>query len=234
MLEKIQGTDLANTLYSVFLVIGYIVSIVAGLLYRRKFDINFVKMLLLVVLTFAFLSLLTMVLFWLECGYPGTGTVSIVRAFPYLMFIIWLLSKLLKLKWSTACDFIAPLICLQLGIALIGCVFVGCCKGYPCEWGIYNIDYNGKAFPIQIVEVVAVLIISAFLFWYNKKFAYNSGGSTLPIMSIVFGLTRFFIEFGRNNEKILFECSSISFHALFMVLVGMVVLYNLPTQKAKV
>jgi prolipoprotein diacylglyceryltransferase len=42
----------------------------------------------------------------------------------------------------------------------------------------------------------------------------------MPMMLICFGIGRFLIEFARDSEKIWLGCSSISFHALFMVIVG--------------
>ena len=43
----------------------------------------------------------------------------------------------------------------------------------------------------------------------------------MPIMLMLFGFTRFFWEFFRDNEKLWMGCSSLAFHALFMGIVGL-------------
>jgi len=52
-------------------------------------------------------------------------------------------------------------------------------------------------------------------------------------MLIMFGVTRFILEFFRDNEKILLGCSSLSFHALFMALVGGVAMIVIFAKKRK-
>jgi prolipoprotein diacylglyceryltransferase len=39
-------------------------------------------------------------------------------------------------------------------------------------------------------------------------------------MLVLFGSSRFCFEFLRDNEKLLFGCSNLAFHALFMFVVG--------------
>jgi hypothetical protein len=233
LLEKIQGTDLANGFYNAFFVIGLLTAFAFGIWYRKRFNISVWKATLLVAMFFVALLAWTFVHFQIESGFTGIGTKSVVRAMPYLMLIIWPISALLKLKWAKACDFFAPLVCLYLGIAQIGCVFAGCCEGYPCKWGIYNYRYDGLAFPIQVVELISVLALFFVMLQYNKKHNYQSGGKAVPIMLIIFGAMRFLWEFARNNKKIFMGCSAISFHALFMVLVGIETFFTIQDMTRK-
>ena len=236
MLKNIQGTALADGLYNAFFVIGLLAAFSFALWYRKKYNFPLLKTVLLVIMGFILLLAWTMIHFQIESGFTGIGTKSVVRAMPYLMLILWPIALLLKLKWAYACDFFAPLVCLYLGIAQIGCVFAGCCEGYPCKWGIYNDRYDGLAFPIQIIELVSILALFFIVLWYNQKQNYHGYGKSIPIMLIAFGAMRFLWEFARNNTKIFAGCSSISFHALFMVVVGIEALFtiqDLNEKKAK-
>ena len=206
--------------YNVFLVMGLLAAVCFGLWYGKKYNIPVLKVLLLVIMVFVLLLAWTSIHFLVESGFTAQGTNSVVRAMPYLMLMIWPVATLLKIKAGTAYNLFAPLACLYLGIAQFGCIFAGCCGGYPAKWGIYCYRYNGPAFPIQIIEAISVLAIFLVMLWRNKKCKYNSDGKSLPIMLMIFGAMRFILEFARNNEKIWLGCSALAFHALFMVAVG--------------
>ena len=59
-----------------------------------------------------------------------------------------------------------------------------------------------------------------YLFFRHKSRNWVADGLEIPIMLILFGSTRFVWEFFRDNPKILWGCSNLSFHALFMFVVG--------------
>ena len=166
-------------------------------------------------------------MFWIESGFTNFGGNNIVRGFIYIPLIAFPVAKILKISWLKMCDFIAPCVCLTHGISHIGCIFVGCCEGYPSGFGLYNYRYGDPLFPVQLFESLTALVIFVALVYWNKKSNYNTHGKSFPIMLILFGSTRFMWEFARNNEKILLGCSSLAFHALFMVIVGGIVFYYL-------
>lgn len=233
MLESIQHTVWKDVFYNAFLVIGLLTAISFGIWYRKRFKFSVWNAILLSSTGFIVLLIWTVVHFQIESRFTGVGTQSVVRAMPYLMLMVWLLAAMLKLKWDDACDFFAPLVCLYLGIAQMGCIFAGCCQGYPCNWGIYNYHYDGFAFPIQIIEIISIFVLFFVILWYNKQHNYKSNGQAIPIMLIVFGLMRFLWEFARNNEKLFAGCSAISFHALFMVAVGIEMLFTIQDIKSR-
>ena len=164
---------------------------------------------------------------WMESGFREFGGKNIVRSFVYIPLIAFGIAKLFKIKWKLMCDFMTPFICLAVAVGRIGCIFAGCCRGYPCSWGIYNYYYRGLSFPVQIFEILTLAIIFGCVLWLNHKNAYSGKGTTYPIMLILYGGTRFFWEFARNNEKLWLGCSALSFHAIFMVIVGSEMLFAL-------
>ena len=114
----------------------------------------------------------------------------------------------------------APL--LVHGMSHLGCIFYGCCSGYPCSWGVYNSFFKDYRFPTQPIEAVAALAIVVYLFFRAKKRNYVPDGLEYPIMLVLFGSSRFLFEFLRDNEKMFWGISNLAIHALFMFVVGIV------------
>ena len=84
---------------------------------------------------------------------------------------------------------------------------------------------TGKnAFPFQVVNAIVIAAIVVYLLRRSKKLDYVPDGKQYPIMLILFGSTKFLTEFLAYNEKLIFGCSILSFHALFMTIVGLVTL----------
>lgn len=224
MIRNIQGTAVAEIIYYGFHVLGFLFVFLFNAWYGKKREISATQATITTVCVYSITYIWIYVLFWIESGFTNFGGNNIVRGFIYIPLIAYPVAKLLKINWVKMCDFIAPCVCLCHGISHIGCIFSGCCAGYPSDWGIYNRRYGGLAVPVQIFEAMTALLIFGILVAMNRKKNYVSDGKSFPIMLILFGSTRFLWEFGRNNEKIWLGCSSLAFHALFMALVGAVAL----------
>jgi prolipoprotein diacylglyceryltransferase len=106
------------------------------------------------------------------------------------------------------------------GISHFGCIFFGCCYGYPYSRGIYNPFHKDLKFPTQPIEAMGAVAVVIYLFHRAKKKNYVPDGLEYPVMLTLFGSPRFLFEFLRDNEKLLFGCSNLAFHALFMFVVG--------------
>ena len=224
MLEYIQQTPLANVLYYTFHVLGFVCVFIFNAWYGKKREIPIRKSALTTVLVYAATYVWIYIQFWIESGFANFGGNNIVRGFVYIPLIAYPVALLLKINWTKMCDFIAPCVCLSHGVSHIGCIFVGCCEGYPAKWGIYNYRYLDPLVPVQIFEALTALAIFAGLVYFNRRKNYTTDGTSYPIMLILFGFTRFLWEFARYNPKIWLGCSSLSFHALFMAVVGAVAL----------
>lgn len=224
MLEQIQGTPTASYIYYAFHVLGFICVFLFNAWYSKKRNISIPKSTITTILVYGATYAWIYIQFWIESGFTAFGGNNIVKGFVYVPLFIYPVAKLLKIRFATMCDIIAPCVCIVHGISHWGCIFAGCCYGYPSNWGIYNIQYDRKAFPVQIFEALTALIIVAILVYWAKKNKYETTGKAYPVMMIMFGTTRFLWEFARNNYKIWLGCSSLAFHALFMALVGGIVL----------
>ena len=209
-------------LYYGFHVLGFLLVFIFNIWHGRKRGILPTKSIIITILVYGLTYIWIYILFWIESGFTNFGGNNIVRGFVYIPLIAYPVTKLFKISWGKMCDFIAPCVCLSHGVSHIGCIFTGCCAGYPSDWGIYNFRYDGPAFPVQIFEAITALAIFTYLVYMNPKSNYNTCGKSYPLMIILFGSTRFLWEFARNNKKIFMGCSSLAFHALFMFVVGII------------
>lgn len=207
-------------LYDVFFVLGF-VAIFFFFLWRGKyFGVSPLKSVLIVLVVYPSLVLWMFVQYWLETGNFGGN--NIVRTFVYMPLVAYPAAKLFKLTWKQICDLLAPAACIVQSVSHWGCIFTGCCQGYPSSWGIYNPSTQQVCFPSQPLEALTSLAIILILMWREKKNNYKIDGLSMPIMLILFGGTRFIWEFFRDNDKLWLGCSALAFHALFMCVAGII------------
>lgn len=221
MIKAVYELGFHNFLYYVFHVIGYILVLIFNLWYGKKYDIKYWKSIVTTFIVYGVTYIWIYIQFWIESGFTNFGGNNMVRGFVYIPLFALAVALPLKIKWRKMCDFIAPCVCISFGVSHIGCIFAGCCQGYPSSFGIYHPFAETTLFPVQLFEAATALIIVGFLVYRSKKRNYVSDGISFPLMLLCYGSTRFLWEFARDNEKILWGCSSLSFHALFMAIVGL-------------
>ena len=224
LIRAMYESGMASVVYYSFHVLGFLAVALFNLWYCKKYGITRTQALLTTLVVYAITYVWIYILSWAESGFREFGGNNIVRGFVYIPLIAWPVGRLFRIRWSKLCDFIAPCVCLAQGVSHIGCIFTGCCHGFECSWGIYHGPYQVTMFPIQLFESLTALLIVVILVLWAKKTNYVSRGVAFPWMLVMFGSTRFLWEFGRVNLKILWGCSSLAFHALFMAVVGAVLI----------
>ncbi len=227
----IHEMGIAKTLYDIFFALGFVSVFLVCVFYGRKIGLKLWQSIVTVLIVYPVAVLLMMVLCWIESGFRNFGQNNIVRVFIYIPLIAYPVAKLLKIEWKTICDLLALGPLAVHGISHFGCIFVGCCAGYPFPWGIYQMQSETYLFPNQPIEALAAVVIIIILLIRAKKNKYVPTAETYPLMLVMFGSSRFLFEFLRNNEKILWGCSSLSFHALFMFVVGVIALIIIRRKK---
>ena len=220
MIKTVFEAGLSLPMYYVFHILGYLCVLFFNIWFGEKYNIKRWQSILTTFVVYGITYIWIYIQYWIESGFTDFGGNNMVRGFVYIPLIALPVACILKIKWKNMCDFIAPCVCISFGISHIGCIFVGCCKGFPNSWGIYHPYEKITLFPVQLFEAATALIIVLLLVYRVKKISYRSDGLSFPIMLLCYGSTRFFWEFARNNRKILWGCSSLAFHALFMALVG--------------
>lgn len=212
-------------LYNLFFVLGLVGLSIYLLSVCKKYDISRIKAVIFIALVYSSTLVWMFFLFWADTGFTAFGGNNIVRVFWWLGVFVFPVSKLLKLDYFKCLDFVSPCLCINHGIAHLGCIFAGCCNGYPCSWGVYNPVLNDRRFPIQPIEALVAIGIAVYIAYRENKKGYGKGvdGLSFPLMLMIFGYSRFIIEFFRDNEKLFWGISSLALHALLNAAIGTLV-----------
>lgn len=114
--------------------------------------------------------------------------------------------------WPTF-DVFAPGIALGHAIGRAGCFMAGCCWGHATTlpWGVTFTDpftgsYVGTPLgvplhPTQIYEMLAETAILLFLLWLERGHGRNFPGRTFWTYILLYGLSRYGIEFFRGDPR---------------------------------
>ena len=230
----------STTYYNMIGTVGLVIALLYSLFHATKFKIKLWKAFIIIaVVCFGQMGLQSIILPILQyiryTHFLGINTAvnSIVRTFVFLPIIALPLAKIFKYKFGRVCDAIVMFPLLRSAIAQIACIFPGCCAGYEWEYGIYNIKTEHYHFPTPILETILTLIIFAYLVYRTHKKKYVSDGTLYPLMMVLYGIMRFICEMLRDNEKIFIGINALGLHAIFMCLVGLIVLYLIKKKKVK-
>lgn len=218
ILQKIKdGTHVQA--YGMAGTIGQILLFVVVLWYVWRMRLHPLKAIPVAYLGYLFTSVWNGFLLTVLSGLQSNSS-NLAVAFVYLLPVSWLFAKLFRMPWHTVSELITFGVLAFHVAGRSGCIFTGCCYGYPCEWGLYSLATGYKVFPIVIVESLMTFGILLFLLIRTQRKSYVPDGKTLPWMLLLYGVGRFVTEFFRDNDKIFIGCSDIAFHALFMAVVG--------------
>ena len=221
-LHWVEARGLNSPLYDTIWLAGTVAVFLYFLCNRKNYRVSFGKAVAFLAVVYTASVLWMFFLYWVVNGFRGWGGNNIVRIFPWVAVFAYPVSKLLKLDFEKMCDYIAPVLCLQHGVSHLGCIFGGCCYGYAWSHGAYNHVLGYNTFPIQPIEAVVALAIVIIIVCRERKKKYMPDGLSYPVMLMLFGYTRFLLEFARDNGKLFLGISELALHALLAALVGTV------------
>lgn len=158
----------------------------------------------------------------------GFNFVRIINFFPLYYIVVAIIFKDSVLKIS---DYLAPIGGLIFGITHFGCFFEGCCHGFPSKFGFYSNVAKTVCFPIQLIEAIVGLIIGFVLIFMGKRKIQQ--GCLYPWYMVMYGGTRFIFEFFRDNEKLFYNISELSLHALASFIIGVVTIFIINAKRKK-
>ena len=121
-----------------------------------------------------------------------------------------LLIRRYRLSFWKVTDAFAPGVALGQSIGREGCFAAGCCWGRPTDvpWGvefgelahrITGVPTGVHLHPTQLYESVATLLIFLFLYWLHRRKRFD--GQVIGAYAVLYGLTRFTIEFFRDDPR---------------------------------
>ena len=231
LIKSIYEQGSTGTVYWAFHALGFLTVFLFVLWFGRKIHMKLWQSAVTVLIVFPIVYGWMFVQYWIESGFTRWGGNNIVRVFPYIPLAGLIITALFKVKWKDISHLLAYAPLVVHGTSHFGCIFLGCCNGYPAKWGLYQPNTGAILFPIQPIEAVAAWAIFGILLLRAKRRKYNSDGLEYPIMLMLFGSTRFIFEFFRANEKLWLGCSGLAFHALFMFVVGLVAYFVISRKK---
>ena len=220
LIHSVVDVGQGTLLYNIFFALGFVVVIIYTIINCKNYGISRGKALLFSFSVYTVTVLWMFFLYWMESGFKNWGGNNIVRIFIWVPVVAYPFCKLMKLDWLTTCEFLAPCPAMVQGISHYGCIFKGCCQGYAWTHGIWNPALDYKTFPTQPIEACVAVAVVVFVLIRQKKQNYKVDGLTYPLMLILYGYSRFLLEFLRDNNKLFFGISDLAIHALVMGLIG--------------
>lgn len=221
------GGAIAAMVFQFFYLLGY----------KKKYRFSLKQFLIMFFISLPLQYFSMFFLAWVENGFTNWGANNIIRAFVYFPLFFALGAKAAKVPAGKVIDFAAPSQALNQAIGHFVCPFAGCCQGYACSWGIWNPLLDERVFPNQWLECLVALAIFIYLYRLAEREKYVGTGRVYAMFLVIFGGTRFLLEFLRDNDKLFFGVSNLALHASFMVLVGTIWLImlnkNAPIQGKK-
>ena len=184
--------------------------------YIKKFRIDLEKAFLL---AFSIVPFAVSAIF-ITGNLDSVGGFNWVRAVIFIPIVIYLLCLAIDMPFTKTMDFLAPCAALHHGIAHIFCIFPGCCFGYPCSFGIWNKDAQDYLFPVQLFESATSLLVFWYMVWYAKKKNYKLHGISYAQYLFLFGLTRTFWEFFRDNTPQRWQISTFQYYSFAAFVLG--------------
>ena len=233
LIYTIHEAGLGKVFYDIFFFLGFVTVLVGLIWFGKKLEFPMWKVAVTVLIVYPLVVLWMFIMYWMESGFTNWGGNNIVRIFVYVPVIGLPVAHMLKLDGKKTLSLLACAPLLVHGMSHFGCIFFGCCSGYPWEYGIYNPFYQDYRFPIQSIEALGAVAIVVYLCFRAKKRNYVPDGMEYPLMLVLFGSSRFLFEFFRSGEKMIWGISNLAFHALFMFVVGVIWIWWIKKEKKK-
>lgn len=182
-----------NSEFLLFLGLGTVAMLIPILIISLKYGIKIWKSVLVALALTITGTIGTYIWFFVEASWFGGrsyyGAVFIVP----LIFIFF--SKIIRIPYGELMDLCAPSECLMLAIMKYQCLVEGCCGGRA----LYVLEGKDVCFPSQITELVNALLIMVALMLIALIGKGKWRGKIYPWYLIVYGVTRFILNFLRDD-----------------------------------
>jgi len=154
-------------------------------------------------------------------------SVNMGIAFLFFSIIIAIISYTLKVPVMVALDAVAPVYLLGRGVAIIGCIFYGCCHGFASSIGIYSSIAETITFPTVMIDVLLSCLIVLYLVFLAKKNRYYGDGRIFAMSMVLFGILRVVIDILRDNQKLFLMLTIEGFFGILYVIMGVFTFWKL-------
>ncbi len=183
----------------------------------------------------------------------SSGGLVVYGGFLFGITFALIFIKIRRLPLGKVADLFAPVLAMGVGFARTGCNLAGCCWGLPLSsdhpLALALSHFKAEApvrqfyasqmnmafestyvWPAQIISALNGFILFAILLFiyykYRDRFKFN--GLLFLIFLMLYSVTRFLIEFIRNDtDKSFFGLSAAQFIGIFVFLIAVILMvYN--------
>ena len=133
-------------------------------------------------------------------GLNDSTNVAIFGAVAFTPFLMLLFPGVLR-NWKSIMDMLAPCGFTILTCAKFGCFISGCCYGVECSFGVHYLNVEGLRFPVQLFEVISMILILVFTQLYFRNTKHFIKGTIYPVTFGIYSAVRFVWEFFRYYEE---------------------------------
>lgn len=241
--------------YGVLLAVAYLAALQLAVVRARRIGIDGTKIMDLgIYLIIAALVGAKLMLIAVDVKYfiaQPREILSLVRAggvfygglIAALLVAVWLVRRYNLALWTTA-DLFAPGIALGHVIGRFGCLMAGCCYGRPTTmpWAITFTNPEAAAnvgtplgvplHPTQLYDAGAELAILLILLFTERR-GRTFSGRTFWLYVLLYGISRFVIEFFRGDDRgVILGVSTSQFVSLIAVPLSVIMLVRLRARAA--
>lgn len=150
---------------------------------------------------------------------PATGGRAILGGVIGGWIAVELMKRVMGLRRRTG-DAFALALAGGEAVGRIGCYFNACCYGEACSapWAVYQ--HGAWRHPAQIYSAIVAACIFGALLWFRPRLP--TVGSLFRVYLLLFGGTRFLLEFVRYRDSLHFGLSTMQWFCLELVVVAVV------------
>ena len=107
-------------------------------------------------------------------------------------------------------------------VGRIGCHLNGCCYGERCDapWAI--LQHGAKRYPAQLLSAATAAAIFGFLLWLSGRRERLREGDLFRVYLLLFGTTRFGLEFVRWRESLVMGLSPMQWFCLDLIVIAII------------
>jgi phosphatidylglycerol:prolipoprotein diacylglycerol transferase len=158
---------------------------------------------------------------WFTVLEPQVGGRALLGGVIFGWIGVEIAKRRMGLRRSTG-DLFALALPAGEAVGRIGCHLNGCCYGVPCDlpWAIYQ--HGAWRQPAQLVSSVVAALTFGFLLWLAPKL--HREGQLFQVYLLVFGVTRFGLEFVRWRESTIGGLSPMQWFCLDLIVFASVAL----------
>ncbi len=206
----------ADKAYYAMYVIGFAIMMAYSLIKCKKYGVPRPRAVIYTLLTYIYGvggAMIMGSIYSSAAAARGSGDMSKVAIFGAVIFtplflvltmilenIIRPLLKRDKISMRKTMDLLTPGIFIILTCAKFGCALIGCCHGIGCSFGVYHPDLHMYVFPVQICEVVCMMLI-LYLVSILEFRGKIKPGEKYFITAGLYSISRFFWEFFRYYDS---------------------------------